>query len=66
MRNEHDPNNESNFFNGNKITQPVTDIQLDGLDTKKQLNGHGVKILSVTDAANKDLPYTINYTMMRA
>ncbi|MGZ4033603.1 MAG: M1 family metallopeptidase [Bacteroidia bacterium] len=63
--NEHDPNNESNNFNGSKINQPVTDVQLEGLDFKKELKGYGDKVLSVTDAAGKTLPYTINYTMMR-
>ena len=63
--NEHNPNNESNNFNGSKINQPVTDIELSGLDVKKQLNGYGENILSVTDATGKKLPYTINYTMMR-
>jgi hypothetical protein len=63
--NEHDPAGESNYFEGSKITQPVTDIQLDGLDVKKKLNGYGEKIISVTDALGKALPYTINYTMMR-
>lgn len=63
--NEHNPNNESNFYDGSKVTQPVTDIQLDGLDVKKKLNGYGENIISVTDAAGKSLPYTINYAMMR-
>jgi len=63
--NEHDPNNESNYFDGSKITQPVTDVQLEGLDVKKKLEGYGEKILSLTDALGKDIPYKINYTMMR-
>ncbi len=63
--NEHNPNGESNYFDGSKITQPVTDVQLDGLDVKKKLEGYGDNIISVTDALGKALPYTINYTMMR-
>jgi hypothetical protein len=63
--NEHNPKGESNYFDGSKVTQPVTDIQLDGLDVKKKLNGYGENIISVTDALGKKLDYTINYTMMR-
>ena len=63
--NEHSPTNESNNFNGSKITQPATDIQLEGLDVKKSLKGYGDNILAVTDAMGKTLPHTINYTMMR-
>ncbi|HEY0031062.1 MAG TPA: M1 family metallopeptidase, partial [Bacteroidia bacterium] len=63
--NQHNPTNESNYFDGSKVNQPVTDVQLEGLDVKKQLQGHGVNILSVTDAAGKELPHTINFTMMR-
>jgi stress response protein SCP2 len=63
--NEHSPVGESNYFDGSKINQPVTDVQLEGLDVKKKLNGYGENIISVTDALGKALPYTINYTMMR-
>jgi hypothetical protein len=63
--NEHNPNNESNYFNSSKISKPVTDVELQGLDVKKQLNGYGVNIISVTDSAGNNLPYTINHTMMR-
>lgn len=63
--NQHNPANESNYFDGGKISMPVTDVQLTGLDVKKQLKDGGVNILSVTDASNKELPYTVNYTMMR-
>ena len=63
--NEHNPTNESNYFNASKINQPVTDIQLEGLDVNKQLKNGGVNIIYVEDAAGKKIPYTINYTMMR-
>jgi hypothetical protein len=63
--NEHNPNGESNYFDGSKINQPVTDIQLEGLDVKKKLAGYGENIISITDASGKGLSYTINYTMMR-
>lgn len=63
--NQHSPNNEANNFDGSKINTPVTNVQLDDLDFKKQLKDHGVNILSITDASGKTLPYTINNTMMR-
>ncbi|MGQ0829112.1 MAG: M1 family metallopeptidase [Bacteroidota bacterium] len=63
--NQHHPDNEANYFDENKTTKPLTNIQLDALDVKDQLKGHGVNILSVTDATGKPLPYKINYTMMR-
>ncbi|MEO6904287.1 MAG: M1 family metallopeptidase [Bacteroidia bacterium] len=63
--NEHSATNEANHFDGSKIAQPVTDVQLDRLDVKRELDDLGVNILSVTDALGKTLPYTINNTMMR-
>ena len=63
--NQHNPNNEANYFDGSKINQPLTDVQLQGLDVKKQFAGGGVNILYVEDVTGKNIPYTINYTMMR-
>lgn len=63
--NQHSPNAESNNFDGSKISEPVTDGELDRLDYKKMLDGYGVNIITVTDAMGKKLPYTINQTMMR-
>ncbi|MFL5764314.1 MAG: M1 family metallopeptidase [Bacteroidia bacterium] len=63
--NQHNPNSEDNYFDGSKVNQPVTDVQLDGLDPKKQLAGYGVNILSVTDVSGKTLHYIVNNTMMR-
>ncbi len=63
--NQHNPKNESNYFDGSKVNMPVTDQQLVGLDVKKQLEGGGVNIVFVEDATGKKLPYTVNYTMMR-
>ncbi len=63
--NEHNPNSESTNFDGSKMNAPYTDVQLDGLDIKKKLNGYGDNIISVTDALGNALPYTINNTMMR-
>jgi len=63
--NQHQPNAESNFFDGNQVSTPLTTAQLDGLNPKKNLDGYGVNILAVTDTLGKPLKYTINYTMMR-
>ncbi|MCX6296078.1 MAG: M1 family peptidase, partial [Bacteroidetes bacterium] len=58
--NQHNANNESNYFDGSKINQPVTDAQLDGFDVKKQLKDYGVNIFYVEDITGKNIPYTIN------
>lgn len=63
--NQHSPNAESNNFDGSKINTPITNDQLDRLDYKRMLEGYGVNITSVTDAAGKKLSHTINQTMMR-
>jgi hypothetical protein len=62
--NEHDPKSESNYFDENKLNEPVTDQGLKSL-TKNYLNGLGDKIDAVTDEQGKKLSYTINQTMMR-
>lgn len=63
--NQHDPNGEANNFNESEKNLPITVSQLEALDFRKQMEGHGVNILSVTDALGKKIPYTINQTMMR-
>jgi hypothetical protein len=63
--NEHHVKTESNYFDGSKISKPITDVELSGLDVKKKLDGYGVNIISVTDSLGNNLPYTINNTMMR-
>ena len=63
--NEHNPNNESNYFNGSEKSLPITPGQLEGLEVGNRLSGYGVNIESVTDASGKALHYVINMTMMR-
>lgn len=63
--NQHLPSAESNNFDGNTIDAPLTTGDINGLNFKKNLEGYGVNIISVTDAKGKALPYTINETMMR-
>lgn len=63
--NQHRPDAESNNFDGSNIDEPLTTGDVNGLNFKKNLEGYGVNILSVTDGKGNKLPYTINYTMMR-
>lgn len=63
--NQHDPNNEANFFNENQLGKRISPRDLERLDVQTELAGHGVKIKSVTDDKGRALPYTINQTMMR-
>ncbi|MBL7921466.1 MAG: M1 family metallopeptidase [Bacteroidia bacterium] len=63
--NQHDPTNEVNYFDENKVFEPITEQALKGLQTKENLAGLGDKIDGVTDELGKALKYTINGTMMR-
>jgi hypothetical protein len=63
--NQHNPNSESNFFDANEKSYPLTTAQLDGMNVRKNLEGYGVNILSVTDTNGVAFKYTINNTMMR-
>jgi hypothetical protein len=63
--NQHDPNNEANNFNESPLDAPLADFQLEQLEFRKNKDGFGVKIVSVTDFLGKKLNYTINNTMMR-
>lgn len=63
--NEHDPKNEVNYFDENKVSEPLTQQGLKSLEKKETLAGLGDKIDVVTDEAGKALKYTINGTMMR-
>lgn len=63
--NQHRPDAESNNFDGSSVDEPLTTGDVNGLNFKKNLEGYGVNIISVTDAKGNKIPYTINYTMMR-
>ena len=63
--NQHDPKNEVNYFDENKIGDPLTDQSIKSLTTAQNLAGLGDKIDAVTDELGKSLKYTINGTMMR-
>lgn len=61
--NEHADDAENKRFNQSRLTERMSLEQLQGLVPTQ--NGYGVNIHKVTDGANKPLPYTINYTMIR-
>jgi hypothetical protein len=63
--NQHQPNNESNNFDGSELSGTITDKQLEQLDFRNMKQGLGVNIVYVQDKSGKPLPYTINHTMMR-
>lgn len=63
--NQHHPNTDANHFDESKLNEPFTTQSLQGLDVRKNKEGLGVNIISITDASGKALPYTINQTMMR-
>ncbi len=63
--NEHRANNESNNFNESQLDAPLTDFTLERLEFRKNLEGYGTNIISVTDKTGISLKYTINHTMMR-
>lgn len=63
--NQHDPANEANYFNENRLGKRISERDLERLDPFTDMADHGVKILKVTDDKGKAIPYTINETMMR-
>ena len=63
--NQHDPAADNHRFDESRMSGRLTENDLGRYEYKKNLEGYGDKILSVTDASGKKLPYTINQTMMR-
>ncbi len=63
--NQHNPTADNNFFDSNKLGQPIDEGSVKGLDVNERLKGLGDQILSVTDELGKPVKYTINQTMMR-
>lgn len=63
--NEHDPNSDNHRFDESSMRPQMSDGDLNRFEYQKNLAPYGDKILSVTDASGKPLPYTINQTMMR-
>ena len=62
--NEHNPTSESNYFDENKLNDPLTEKGIASL-TKNHLQELGDKIDGVTDEFGKKLNFIINQTMMR-
>lgn len=63
--NQHQPNGDANHFDKSRFSNPYTTQSLQSLDVRKNKEGLGVTIISITDTLGKALPYTINQTMMR-
>jgi len=61
--NEHADNAENKIFDESTLNARMSVDQLKSFVPEKK--GFGVNILKVTDASNKALTYSINYTMMR-
>jgi hypothetical protein len=63
--NFHHAKSDNNRDNTGKMSTRMSDRQLEEMDTDKTLEGYGLNIRKVTDAAGKPLSHTINQTMMR-
>lgn len=65
--NEHSNLKNANYQSSSKMPIGANSTQVDGMtfNANPADNGLGIKILKLTDATGKKLPYTINKTMMR-
>ncbi|TDH29035.1 M1 family peptidase [Segetibacter sp. 3557_3] len=63
--NFHNPKSANNQANTSRMQNSMTDQQLTNLEPWRKLEGYGMNLTRVTDAAGKPLKYTINQTMMR-
>jgi hypothetical protein len=70
--NQHEPNAESHFFNSESLNfqgkneTPITTLEhLQSMNIQERYRGHGVHIHTVTDIKGKNIPFKVNYTMMR-
>jgi hypothetical protein len=63
--NEHSTVNNSNYQNASTMGRGVPTSTIDAMEDAKKDNGYGHIITKLTDAAGKNLLYTINKTMMR-
>jgi len=63
--NQHNNLNNANYQTSTTMPKVAGTAALERAEIKTEDNGFGDKILSITDALGKDLPYTINKTMMR-
>jgi hypothetical protein len=63
--NIHNANSDNNRYNTSKMPTKATDNQLTNLEPWRKLDGYGINITKVTDAAGNPLKFTIVKTMMR-
>jgi hypothetical protein len=63
--NQHSNLNNANYQSSTMMPKVAGTAALERAELKTEDNGFGDKIVSLTDALGKDLPYTINKTMMR-
>lgn len=63
--NQHSNIDNANYQNSSALPKVAGTAILERAEISQQDNGYGDKILSITDALGKNLPYTINKTMMR-
>src|ERR1700754_1335481 len=63
--NQHNTNDNANYQNSSVMPKGAGTLMLDRQEKPGVDNGYGDKILSLTDALGKNLPYVINKTMMR-
>lgn len=63
--NIHNPNADVNRYNTGKMPKSATDNQLMGIEPWRKMDGYGINITKLTDAAGAPLKYTIVKTMMR-
>ncbi len=63
--NQHSNLNNANYQSSTVMPKVAGTAALERAEIKTEDNGYGDKILSITDALGKALPYTINKTMMR-
>src|SRR4030095_15712047 len=61
--NEHSNVNNAGYQTSNQMPRQGTDNMLNRMESSKEDNGYGHKIIKLTDATNKNLAYTVNKTM---
>ena len=63
--NFHNPSSDNNHSGNSTMQSRMSDAQLTNLEPWRKLQGYGLNITRVADAALRPLAYTINQTMMR-
>jgi hypothetical protein len=63
--NQHSSVNNANYQNSNPMNRSMSPQQIDRASENRSDNGYGFNIMKLTDAAGKNLRYSINKTMMR-